>query len=93
MAHNRDSTSELWPTAPAGRNCIPNVVLQPLILTWVRWTGWSFIVFDIVDHVSPLAATVWQYPREDLVVMGGLDQIVWWFTAEERTSKEVIARE
>jgi hypothetical protein len=91
--HDREFGSLFWVTAPARRNRIPNGILQPMVLTCVRWTGWSFPEFDIGEHTSLITAIVWQNPCEDLTVRGRLYQVIEWSTAEERTSKEVIAME
>ena len=91
--HNREFGPPFWFTAPASCNCIPNGVLQPLVPTWVGWTGWSLPEFDIGDHIGLITAIVWQNLREDLAVTGRLYQVVGWFTAEERTLKQVIAME
>ena len=93
MVHNVEIASLFWFTAPTSRDHVPNRVSQPLILTWVRWAGWPPTAFDIiVDHVV-VSATIRQYTREDLVMSGGLYWGGGWFTLEERTEKEVIAKE
>jgi len=54
---------------PTGRNHIPNGVVQPSILTWVCWAGWSLTLPNIpLDHVTAPAIKR-QYPREDLMVV------------------------
>jgi hypothetical protein len=72
VVHDREFISVCRFIIPAGRNCIPNTVLQPLILAPVPWTGWSFNASDIVDYTILLTVTVWQYPREHLIVRGGV---------------------
>ena len=37
--HDRKCISLFRFVAPAGLNCVPNAVLQPLVLSQVRWTG------------------------------------------------------
>ena len=91
MVHNREFTSLLWFVAPAGCECIPNMILQPSVPTC--WVGWSLATSNMGDHASMIAVTVWQYPCEDLIIIGQLDQMMGWFTMEEHTLKEVIARE
>ena len=78
---------------PTGRDNIPNWVLQPSILTRVRWTGWSLTLPNMPLDPVTAPAIVWQYPRKDLVVMGRLYQVVGRLAMEKRTEKEVIARE
>ena len=93
MVHNREFASLLWFIAPAGRNRIPNGVLQPLVLTWIRWAGWSLSEPNIVDHVDLITVTIGQYTGEDLFVTGLSYQVVGRPTTEERTSKEAIVME
>ena len=79
---------------PAGRDNIPNGVLQPSILTQFRWTWWALTVPDLpLDPVTASAIAIWQYPREDLIAVGRLYQVIGRFTTKGRTEKEVIARE
>jgi hypothetical protein len=70
VVHNREFASLFRFVAPAGRDHTPNTVLQPLILTWVRWTGWSLPESNIVDHVNLITVTIGQYTGEDLFVTG-----------------------
>jgi hypothetical protein len=91
--HDREFISLFWFIAPAGRDRVPNAVLQPLVLARVCRAGWSFPKSDIGDHISLITIIVWQYSREDLVVTVRLYQVVGWLTVEGRTLKEVIARE
>jgi hypothetical protein len=70
VVHNGELISLFWWIAPAGRDCIPNRVLQPFILTWICWTGWSFTMCNIGDHLAFITVTVWQYSCEDLIVTG-----------------------
>jgi len=78
---------------PAGRDYIPNSVLQQLALAWVYWTGWLFMGTNVGDHVPSVNSVIWQYPCEDLIVTGRLYQAVRWFPKEVHTEKEIIARE
>ena len=59
MVHNRELASPLWFSAPAGRNRIPNAVLQPLILIWVLWTGWQFTTSNVGDQAVPFTEAKW----------------------------------
>jgi hypothetical protein len=59
IVHDREFGSPFSFTAPTGRNRIPNGVLQPLVLTWLRWTGWSLPELDIGHHFSLITAIVW----------------------------------
>ena len=80
-------------TTPTGCNRIPNWVLQPFVLIWIRWTGWPLPESDIGGHTKLIAAIVWQNPCEYLAVMGQSCQAVGWFVAEKRTLKEAIPME
>jgi len=93
MVHNREFTSLFRLIAPAGRDYAPNGVLQPLSLTWVCWTGWSFTGMNTGSHVLLVTSVIWQYPCEDLITTGRLFQVVGRFLNEVHTEKEVIARE
>ena len=79
--------------APAGRDHIPNRVLQPLILLLTCWAGWSHTPFSISGNRITIFLIIWHYPCEDLIVTGLLYQVAGLFTTEESTMKEIIARE
>lgn len=93
MIHHREFASPFWLTAPASLDHIPNRVLQPLVLTWVRWAGWPHTIADVLVHTIAVVAVIWQYPRENLIVTGRFYQVVGWITTGGLTEKEVIARE
>ena len=67
--------------------------MQPLVLGWIRWEGWSLTVSDRSNHVMQIANIIWRYPCEDLIITGNLYQVAGLFVVEGHTSKEVIARE
>ena len=76
VMHNGEFTSSLWFIAPAGCDRVPNAVLQPLVLTWIYWAGWSLTRFNMRDQVVLVAVIEWWYPGENLIGMGQLDQTV-----------------
>jgi hypothetical protein len=76
VVHNGEFRSLFWFSAPTGHNCIPNLVVQPLILTWVRWAGWPSTESNLLLHVNPIFVIVWQYTREDLMEISRSYQIV-----------------
>jgi len=65
-----------WFVTPTGRDNIPNTVRHPLILVWVRWVGWPCTTANIPNNLVTVVTVVRQYPREDLIVTGGLYQVV-----------------
>ena len=69
VVYHRELTPPLWSIIPAGRNHIPNAVVQPSLLTWVRWAGWSVTGCDVVDPIT-LATAIGYYTREDLIIAG-----------------------
>ena len=82
-----------WYLVPSSCDRIPYGVLQPLGLTRVCWAGRPCTVFDITVDLVVVTAVIWQYTREDLIMRGWLYWGEGWFTPEEHTEKEVIARE
>ena len=72
MAHNRESTSLFRFIVPTARDHIPNGVLQPLILTWVRWAWWSHTASNTLGDRVVVTVIVWQDPREDLIDNGAI---------------------
>ena len=67
--------------------------MQPLVLDWVCWPGWSITACDTNSHVTVVVNTIRQYPCEDLIIAGKSDQVAGFLVVEGHTSKEVIARE
>jgi hypothetical protein len=76
VVQRREPRSLFGFIAPAGRDHIPNVVVQPLIPSWVRGTGWSFAKSNIGDHTAHITVFEWHYPRKDLIVTGLFYQAV-----------------
>ena len=72
MTQNRKFASQFQVIAPAGRDCIPNVVREPPILTWVRWTRRSSAAQDVWGKVgiATFKFTIRHNPREHLVFTG-----------------------
>jgi len=63
--------SLFWFMVPTSFDHIPNRVPQPLLLTWVHWAGRPHTAFDIIIDLAVVAAVIWQYTREDLIMDGG----------------------
>ena len=76
VVQRRESRSLFGLIAPAGRDYVPNVVVQPFVPSWVRGTGWSFSKSNIGDHTAYITVFEWHYPRKDLIVTGLLYQVV-----------------
>jgi hypothetical protein len=93
MMHNREFTSSFWFITPACRDHIPNRVMQPLVLGWVRWPGRFLTASDTGNPVTQISKIIRRYPCEDLIIMGKSDQVAGSFVVEGHTLKEVIARE
>ena len=75
VVHNGEFRSLSWFSVPTGRNCIPNLVVQPLIPTRVRWAGWPSTESNLLLHVNPIFVIEWQYPGEDLIEISQSYQI------------------
>jgi hypothetical protein len=80
--HDSELIPLRWLTAPTGRNRVPNMVLQPLILARVPWTRWTFPKSDISDYTRLITTIIWQYPREDLFTAS--NRIKWWDGPQHR---------
>jgi len=78
MVHDRGFTSFFRFLVPAGRDHIPNRVLQQSTLARVNWTGWSFTLTNTSDYALHITSVIRQYPREDLIVTGRLFRVVIW---------------